>query len=88
MHAKWSCTETLNVKRPIVHSIKKNVGNVQPNCMTRLYSKILHKKKIVPSASCVYRHYIQEIYTWHAVGKLYAVDAFMSNSHDLCWGHG
>ena len=47
------------------------------SCTMKLYSSNLHKRKIVPSAFYVCRHFVQDRFTWHAVGKVFAADVFM-----------
>ena len=71
------------VKLHIVRSIKRHVRNVPPNYTMRNYSKSLHQMKIVPSACCLYHQFIQGINTEPAVGKGYAVDAFMQLQNEM-----
>ena len=66
----------LLVKKSIVPSTKRNVGNVRRNFTRKLYSNSLRPRKIVPFAKYICQRRKLERCTTHAAGKLFVRDVF------------
>jgi uncharacterized protein (DUF2062 family) len=64
-------------RRSIDRNIKRSVIDVLLSYMMRNYSSSHPKRKIAPSVSYIYQHWIRGGNTIHAVEKSFAVDVFV-----------